>query len=109
MILAERTSKYEAIKLQLISLLGVRAGDIATSSTRYPGIVLLNLNDTDVSTENPTRNVEALLLDNSAASELLNPTETEGTPSFQSLNSVASVEQYEHLSHLLRIYKSTRH
>jgi len=50
MILAVRTSKCETIKLQLSSLLGVRAEDIAGVSARYPGIALLDLNDTDVST-----------------------------------------------------------
>ncbi len=54
-------------------------------------------------------NIEALLLDEAAASELQHPTETEGTPSFKSLNGVAAVEQYEHLGQLLHIQKSARH
>jgi hypothetical protein len=109
MILAVRTSKCEAIKLQLSSLLGVRSVDIANASTSYLGIALLNLNDTDVSTENSIRNIEALQLDEPTASELQNPIEAEGMPSSNSLKSVASVEQYEHLSHLLYIHKSKRH
>ena len=87
----------------------MRAEDITASSTCYPGIALLNLKDTAVSTENSTRNIEALLLDEAAASELQHPTETEGTPSFKSLNGVAAVEQYEHLGQLLHIQKSARH
>jgi hypothetical protein len=109
MILAVRASKIEAIKAQLSSLLGVRAEDIANLSTSYPGIALLNLKDTAVSTENSIRNIEALLLDEALASELQNPTEAEGVPSFNSLNIVSSTEQYEHFSHLLYIYKSARH
>ena len=78
MKLAVSTSKYETIKLQLMSLLSVRAENISTSGTCYPGIALLKLENTAVSTDNSRRNIEALLLDEAAASELQHPTATEG-------------------------------
>ena len=42
MKLAIKTTKYEAIKLQLLSLLDFRANDISPSRTYYSGIKLLS-------------------------------------------------------------------
>ena len=98
----------EAIKLQWLSLLYLRAEDISTSRTCYRGITLLSLKESSVSKFNSIRNIEALLLLEAAAEELQHPTTAEGTPSFQSLNIVAAVEQYKNLSQLLHIQKIAR-
>ena len=109
MILAVRTSKYEAIERQLTPLLGVRAATTCVSSKCYPGITSLSLENNAVSTETSIRNIDALPLGEAAATELQYPAAIEGMPSFKSLHSVAAVEQYEHLSQLLYINKSAGH
>ena len=98
----------EAIKLQLLSLRYLRAEDISASSTCYGGITLLSLEESSVSTFNSIRNIEALLLLEAAALEFQHPTTAEETPSFQSLNIVAAVEQYKNINKLLHIQKIAR-
>jgi len=109
MMLAVRSSKSEAIPLQPSSLLGEKGVDIAKAMTSYLGITLLTINEAAVCTENSVRNIEALQINRSTASALLNPTVAEGMPFFNSLNNMAPIEQYEHLIHLLYINKSKRH
>ena len=108
LILAVRTSKYESIKLQLASILGVEGTDIFSYSTCYTGIMLLELDNTSAAKSGSIRNIEALLIDGSVASELQYSPATKEISSFQSLNLVAIDAQYEHLSQLLHIQKATR-
>ena len=101
MKLAIRASKNEEIKLQLSSLLGLSSNNINYSKTNYSGISLLTLKDTSITTENSIRNIEALQIDETTARALENPEEIKGMPFFNSLKSVAPVEQYKHLNQLL--------
>ena len=106
MILAIRSSRKEAIKIQLSSLLGLSPSHIACSNTNYSGISLLTLKDTSISIEKSIRNIEALQIDETTARALENPEETIGMSFFNSLKSVAPVEQYEHLYQLLYTHRN---
>ena len=106
MILAIRSSRKEAIKIQLSSLLGLSPSHIACSNTNYSGISLLTLKDTSISIEKSIRNIEALQIDETTARALENPEETIGMSFFNSLKSVAPLEQYEHLYQLLYTYRN---
>ena len=106
MILAIRSSRNEAIKIQLSSLLGLSSSHITCSNTNYSGISLLTLKDTSISIEKSIRNIEALQVNVSTARALENPEETKGMSFFNSLKSFAPVEQYEHLNQLLYDYRN---
>jgi len=106
MILAIRSSRNEAIKIQLSSVLGLSSNHIACSNTNYSGISLLTLKDTSISIEKSIRNIEALQVNVSTARALENPEETKGMSFFNSLKSVAPVEQYEHLYQLLYTHRN---
>ena len=106
MILAIRSSRNEAIKIQLSSLLGLSSSHIACSNTNYSGISLLTLKDTSITIEKSIRNIEALQIDEATARALENPEEIKGMSFFNSLKSVAPVEQYEHLHQLLYTYRN---
>ena len=106
MILAIRSSRNEAIKIQLSSLLGLSSSHIACSNTNYSGISLLTLKDTSISIEKSIRNIEALQIDETTARALENPEETKGMSFFNSLKSVATEEQYEHLNQILYTYRN---
>jgi len=106
MILAIRSSRNEAIKIQLSSVLGLSSNHIACSNTNYSGISLLTLKDTSISIEKSIRNIEALQVNVSTARALENPEETIGMSFFNSLKSVAPLEQYEHLYQLLYTYRN---
>ena len=106
MKLAIRSSKNEAIKIQLSSLLGLSSKNIACSNTNYSGISLLSLKDTSIITEKSIRNIKALQIDETTARALKNPEEIKGMSFFNSLKSVAPVEQYEHLHQLLYTYRN---
>ena len=57
---------------------------------------------------NTIRNIEVLLLDEAVAAELLQPPTVSEASAFKSLDGVAELEQYEHLSQLLHIQKALR-
>ncbi len=63
---------------------------------------------TPTATLRSIRNIEAILLNEAAAAELLQPTTTSEAPSLKSLDGVDEREQYEHLSQLLHIQKAMR-
>ena len=106
MKLAIRSSRNEQIKIQLSSQLGLSSSHIACSNTNYSGILILTLKDTSISIEKSIRNIEALQVNVSTARALENPEETKGMSLFNSLKSVAPLEQYEHLYQLLYTYKN---
>lgn len=108
MIVAIRTTKIETIKRQLLPLLHVTEKDIDVTRTRYGGITVIRLLQVQVPKINTIRNIEALLLDESASEELLQPTMDHAASYFKSLECVDEREQYEHLSQLLHIQKATR-
>ena len=111
MKLAVRTGKVDLVRIQLLSSLELAAEDIISVPTNYDGITLLNLNETDMCSSNSIRNIEALVLHEEAASELLEPTTASETPSFKSLGHVDEKEQYDHLVQLLyinKIYENNR-
>ena len=108
MKLAVRASKIDSVKLQLLSSLQLEEMNIVAAPTEYSGIKILNLDESAVATLSSIRNIEALLLDELAAAELLQPTTASDAPSFKSLNGVDELEQYEHLSQLLHIHKAVR-
>jgi hypothetical protein len=101
MILAIRSSRNEAIKIQLSSLLGLSSSHIACSNTNYSGISLLTLSDTSITIEKSIRNIEALQVNESTAQALENPEDTKGMSFLNSLKSIAPVEQFKHLNQLL--------
>ena len=86
----------------------MRAEDISDLRTQFSGITLLSLDKNNVFKFNSTRHVEALLLDEDAAVELLDLTTTEGASCFKSLDGVDELEKYMHLSQLLHIQKAVR-
>ena len=108
MKLAVRTTKVDEIKCQILNSLELGAEDIVTTQTNYNGIILLEVNESVVTTSNSIRNIEALLLDEVAAAELHQPSAASDALSFKSLDGVDEREQYEHLSQLLHIQKATR-
>ena len=105
---AVRTIKSDAVKQQFLSLFELGEKDIIDASTIYRGITLLNLSVSAVCTFNSMRNIEALLLDEVIAVELLRQSKGSGATTFKSLDGVDELEQYEHLSQLLHIQKSTK-
>ena len=108
MKLAVRASKVDAVRLQLQSSLELQKVDIVAAPTKYAGITLLNLDESAVSTLSSIRNIEALLLDEEAATKLVQSSTANEMLSFKSLDGVDEREQYEHLSQLLHIQKATR-
>ena len=88
--------------------------NIVAVPTKYGGIAILNFDESAVSTLSSIRNIEALLLDETAAAELQQPSTANGAHSFNSLKGVdeheqyEQYEQYEQLSQLLYIQKATR-
>ena len=82
MILAIRSSRNEAIKIQLSSLLGLSSSHITYSNTNYLGISLLTLKDTSITIEKSIRNIEALQVNESTAGALENPAENKGMSFF---------------------------
>jgi hypothetical protein len=106
MKLAIRSSRNEEIKIQLSSQLGFSSKNIACSNTNYSGISLLSLEDTSIITEKSIRNIEALQIDETTAQALENPEEIKEMSFFNSLKSVAPVEQYEHLNQLLYTHRN---
>ena len=108
MKLAVRTIKVDEIKCQILNSLELGAEDIVSTQTTYNGIILLEVNESAVTTLNSIRNIEALLLDEVAAAELHQPSAASDALSFKSLDGVDEREQYEHLSQLLHILYTTR-
>jgi len=108
MKLAVRAAKIDLVKLQLLSLLQLEEVNVVAAQTKYSGITILNVDESSVSTLRSIRNIEALLLDEVAAVELLQPSTASDAPSFKSLYSVNELEQYEHLSQLLHIQQAVR-
>ena len=108
MKLAVRASKVDAVKLQLLSVLELEEVNIVASPTNYGGITILNLDESVVTALSSIRNMEALLLDEVSAADLLQPSTSSNSCSFKSLDSIDEREQYEHLSQLLHIQKATR-
>jgi hypothetical protein len=105
---AVRTVKSEEVKNQLLSTLELVTEDISVIPTNYAGITLLNLDEMAASSLKSIRNIEAILVDEATATELLQPKPTSEVPSFKSLDGVDKLEQYEHLSQLLHLQKSLR-
>jgi len=91
----------------LLLLLDLRPEVFSSSRTYYHDITLLSFEENTVSMFNSIRNIEAPLLDEVAATELQLPVTAEETPSFQLLNRVAAVEEYEDLIQLLHTRKTT--
>ena len=89
------------IILQLKSLLDINVNNIARSNTNYLGISLLTLKDTFINIDYPIRKIEAFQVDHLTARVQKNQIKTTGTSSFDSLKSVAPIEQYEHLRQIL--------
>ena len=108
MKLSVRTAKVDAVKLQLLSSLELGPKDVIAKSKIYSGITLLNLDESAVFTLSKMRNIEAILLDEASASELLQPTTASKAPIFKSLDGVDELEQYEHLSQLLHMQSTVR-
>ena len=108
MKLAVRTAKVDVIKLQLLNLLELGAEEIVATQTNYNGITLIKVNENSVTTLSSIRNIEALLLDEVAATELHQPSMASDALAFKSLDGVDELEQYEHLRQLLHIQKATR-
>jgi len=108
MKLAAKTAKIDIIKSQLINLLELDAKDIVATPTYYNGITLITVNESSVTTLSSIRNIEAILLNDATAAELLQSTSIRESPSLRSLNGVDEREQYEHLSQLLYMKKTTR-
>ena len=106
MKLAIRSSRNEEIRIQLSSQLGLSSNYITCSKTNYSGISLLSLKDTSITTEKSIRNIEALQIDGTIALALENPEKIKGMSFFNSLKSVAPVEQYEHLNQLLYTHRN---
>ena len=82
--------------------------NIVAAPTKYAGITLLNLDESAVSTLSSIRNIEALILDEEAATKLKQSSTANEMLSFKSLDGVDEREQYEHPSQLLHIQKATR-
>jgi len=93
---------------QLVSLLQIDKNLIITAPTSYNGIMLIFVDEMVVASLNSIRNVEALLVDEVTAAELLQPSAPSEASSFKSLDGVDAREQYNHLSQLLHIHKATR-
>ena len=108
MKLAVRASKVDAVKPQLQSSLEIEEVYIVAGPTNYRGIKLLNLDESSVSALSSIRNIEVMLLDEEAATQLQHPLVASDAVSFKSLDGVDEREQYEHLSQLLHIQKATR-
>jgi hypothetical protein len=108
MKLAVRTSKIDAVKLQLLSSLELEEVNIFAAPSNYGGITILYLDESAVSTLGSIHNIEALLLDEVAAAESHQPSVASDAISFKSLDGVDERKQYEHLSQLLHIQKATR-
>ena len=96
MRLAVRASKLDAVKLQLQSSLELEEANIVAAPTNYGGITLLNLDESAVSALSSIRNIEALLIDEEAATQLQHPSVASEAHSFKSLNGVDEREQYDH-------------
>ena len=109
MKLAVRTSKIDTVKTQLKSLLKFEELNVVVVPTKYGGITILKFDESAASTLRSIRNIEALLLDEVAAGELLRPSAVSDALSFKSLDGVDEREQYEHLSQLPHIHKATRY
>ena len=107
-MLGVRAAKIEIIKNQLLSVMGLGADVVTISSTKYNGIRMISVSGTEMSKMDSIRNIEAILLDELAASELQHPSTASDALSFKSLDGVDEREQYEHLSQLLHIQKATR-
>jgi len=71
MKLALGASKLDALKLQLLALLQLEKVDIILTATICTGITMFNLDESAVSTLRSIRNIEAILLDEVAATKLL--------------------------------------
>ena len=69
---------------------------------------MVSLSGIEMSNLDSIRNIEALLLDEVAASELQQSSTASDALSLKSLDGVDELEQYEHLSQLLHIQKATR-
>ena len=108
MFFAVRTSKLQSVRSQFAMVLGVSKEQILAFSTLYSGITLLSLRESEICNLNSTRNIEALLLDESAAAELRDPMTNSETLAFQSLYGVDAIEQYEYLMQLLYTQKCMR-
>ena len=108
MKLAVRTTKLDAVKLQLISLLQLSEKGIVTTASIYRGITLIEIDHVTLTTLNSIRNIEAILLDEATAEELLKPSTRNDAPSLKSLDGVHEPEHYEHLSQLLHMQKAMR-
>ena len=106
MQLGIRSSINEVINDQLSSLLGFSSKNISCSNTNYSVISLLSLEDTSITKEKSMRNIEALQVEEATARVLENPEEIKGVSFFNSLKSVAPVEQYEHLNQLLYTHRN---
>lgn len=102
------SNKIDAVKLQLLSLLKFEEVNSVAAPTKYGGVTILDLDESTVSTLNSIGNIEALILDEAAAAELVKPSAASNVLSFKSLDSVDKSEQYEFLSRLLHIQKATR-
>ena len=109
MKLAVRVSKADVVRLQLQSSLELQEVNIVAAPTKYAGITLVNVDESTASTLSSIRNIEALLFDEEAATQLHHPSMASDAVSFQSLDGVDEREQYEHLSQLLHIQNSTRY
>ena len=107
-ILAVRTVKLDMVKQQLLKLLELETEDILALPTNYGGITLLNIDASVLSNLSSIRNIEALVLDGTAAAQLLKPTMACEAPSFVLLDSVDEIVQYEHLSQLLQLHMAFR-
>jgi hypothetical protein len=108
MRLAVRTAKADTVKLQLLLLLGYDEENIVALPTKYGGITILNIDQSADSTLSSIRNIEALLLDEVAVADLLQPSDASNVFCFKSLNAEDVHEQYEHLSQIPHIQKAKR-
>ena len=88
MKLAIRTSKLDAITLQLLSSLDLGTEHIFPIPTKYSGVTLLDLNESVAISLSNIRYIEALLLDEAAAAQLQHPSAESDVFSFKSLDDV---------------------
>lgn len=107
-LLAVRTVRLDVVKLQLLSILELETEDILALPTKYSGITLLKIDECAMYNSRSIRNIEALVLEETAAAQLLKPTTASEAQSLVSVDSVDEREQYEHLSQLLHIQTATK-
>ena len=109
MKVAVRTTKCGIVKRQLVSLLGLAQHDIIVMPTNYSGVTILNFDESAIATLSSIRHIEALLIDEATAAELLQPSTEFDAPKLKSMDKIDAVEHYDHLSLLCCVDKNEKY